>query len=223
MNNKILIFLLLFIIIPFKVNAECSEEEKIRISKLANNITSSIEYNEETNSFTVTFLNLTGGFLIEDDNTKLNYQSDFELNINDLKSGNHKFNIYDISGCYQNEVLTKNIKIPFYNQYYNSKECNDFQEYTYCSKWLQDNITYNTWKKKVDSYKKNVVEEESEIIEENKKSILDNISDFLLSTYVDYYYVFLPLIIIAFTAIIYLKDKSDSIIYRKNKGEDITL
>ena len=221
MNKRIFIVFLLLVLIPFKVDAECSEDEKIRLSKLANNITTSVEYYEENNTFALTFLNLTGEFFIVDDNTDLNYQSDFELIIDNLQSGNYKYKIYDTNGCFENEVLTKTIKIPYYNKYYNYKECNDFHEYSYCSKWLQSNISYDAWKSKVDTYKKEEIIEEPD--EESDKTPIDNIVEILVSLYVDYYYIFLPIIIISFVAIIYLKDRSDSIIYRKNKGEDITL
>lgn len=219
MNKKIfiLIFLMLF---PIYVNAECSEEETVRISKLANNITTSVEYDETSNSFSLTFLNVTNEFIIKDEMSN-NYSGDFELVINNLKSGNHKYFIFDVNGCFDSEILTKNIKLPFYNRYYNSKECEQFSDYTYCSKWINSEITYDTWKTKVDNYK--FEEKNVPVVEEKKETFLDKIKILVVLLYVDHYYIFLPIIIISFTFIIYLKDRSDSIIYRKNKGEDITL
>lgn len=219
MNKKIfiLIFLMLF---PIYVNAECSEEETVRISKLANNITTSVEYDEISNSFSLTFLNITNEFIIQDEMNN-NYSGDFELVINNLKSGNHRYSIFDINGCFSDEILTKNISLPFYNKYYTLKECEQFSDYAYCSKWINNEISYNTWKSKVDNYK---LKEKSVLDEEEKnETFLNKIKNLIISLYVDHYYIFLPMIIISFTLIIYLKDRSDSIIYRKNKGEDITL
>lgn len=222
MNKKIFIkmILLFLMIIPISVNGYCSEEDIVRISKLANNITTSTEYNEETNTFSLTFLNLTNEFVIYDENNNT-YSGDFELTINNIKSGNHRYSIYDMNGCFSDEILTKHINLPFYNKYYKMNECNNFPEYTYCSKWLNSEITYNTWKNKVDNYK---ISNNEPIIEKTEEETpTDKIREFFILLYVDNYYIFLPIIIITFSAIIYLKDRSDSIIYRKNKKEDITL
>ena len=221
MNKKFVIIFLVLFVVPFNVRAFCSEEQSIHITKLANNINTSVEYDEENKKFVVAFLNTLSEFMIVDSSTNKKYQADFELIIDDLKSGVHEFKIYDTNGCFLNEVTTKTVKIPYYNIYYNNKECDNFHNYTYCSKWLDNEITYDEWKLNVSKYK--LPEEIEKSTEKDKKSDIETTSNFFILLYVEYYYIFLPIIIISFTVIIYLKNKSESIIYRKNKGEDITL
>ena len=150
------------------------------------------------------------------------YESHFELVIDKIESGNHVFTIHDLSGCYKNEIVVKNVYVPYYNKYYQNSECKKIKNYAYCSKWLKSEVSYKTWKNKVDSYTKKsnevVFDEEDE--EETKRNF---VAEFFITLYVEHYYVFLPIIILSFIAIIYLKNKSDQIIYRKNKHEDITL
>ena len=225
MRKKIImyVFILFLLLIPNAVKADCSGEEVTRLSRLAHNINVSIQFDEITKDFSITFLNMTSDFLIQHENNGEVFESHYELVLDHVESGNHIFTIHDTSGCYSNEIVTKSVYVPYYNKYYNSKECQKIKNYVYCAKWLKSELTYNTWKNKVDSYMqkdRRIIFDDEEVKE---KTTGDYIVEFFVTLYVEHYYVFLPIIIISFVAIIYLKNKSEQIIYRKNKGEDITL
>lgn len=211
--KKLFFVILIMMILPINVLADCNDEDLIRLQKLANNVNTSYEYDEITKTFTLTFTNVSEELTITDVANKLDYQANGELNINNLKSGKYNYYIYSTDiNCYDNELQIKSVSLPFYNEYYNYKECNNIANYRYCSKWLHNSLDYNTWKKKVIEYKRSIKEEEQLKEEESRKTTVDRIRDFIVELYVHHYYVFLPILIVASCAIIYLKDKSDEII-----------
>ena len=211
--KKIVILVLALIIIPVKVKANCSNEELIRLQKIANNINTNYEYDEITNSFKITFANVTDEVIITDINRNYDYISYGELQISNLSSGMHTYYIYARNkSCYENELNIKTLQLPYYNQYYNNDKCANMRNSKYCSKWLPNSITYNTWITNVTKYKESIKEEKKETKTDNKKTMSEIVKELIEDLYVNYYYVFLPIIILALCAIIYLKNKSDQLI-----------
>lgn len=211
--KRMFFVMLIMLLLPINVLAGCSDEEIIRLQKMANNINTSYTYDETTKSFTLTFTNFNEELVISDISNKKDYLYRGELNINNLKSGKYNYYVYALDkNCYDNELGIKSVSLPFYNIYYNYDECKNIKNYRYCSKWLPNEIDYDTWKKKVTEYKNSIEKEEQKKIEEKKRTTIDRIRDFIVAMYVEHYYVFLPIIIISLCAIIYLKDKSDEII-----------
>lgn len=209
MQKKIIILLFLLMLFPIKSKA-CSEDEIIRLSNLANNVNVVYEYNKNNDTFSIIFTNVTDELVISDYVNHKDYVASKELTIKNLKSNNYTFYIYARNkNCIENELTLKNIKLPYYNSFYNSKECENKSNFSYCSKWLNRKIEYKEWKEKIDDYK---VEEE--VIENNEesKSILDLLKNIFVNFYITYYYILLPLIITSLCVIIYLKNKIDEII-----------
>lgn len=209
--KKIIFVLFLSIAMISSVKAYCSDEEVIRLSNLAKNVNASYMYDENTKRFQITFTNTTDDIAIFDFSSNKYYSSYPEITIKNFKSGKYKFYIYaKDKNCYEEELTSKYIELPFYNQYYDSIECQKFREYSYCNKWLQSNLSYDIWKQKIDEY--NNIKEENIKEETIPKSVLDIIREMIIELYVNYYYIFLPLIISSLCLIIYLKDKSEQII-----------
>ena len=209
--KKTFFTIVVFLSFIINVNALCNEEEKIRLSKIANNIASNYEYDENTKTFSITFTNVTKEIVITNLTTKKMYNEDIEFTINNLKSGTYKFNITssDIN-CTGETLITKYINLPYYNKYYESNECRGIEEHSYCQKWVKAEIKEETFKKKVEEYKESLKKENiNETIEE---TTLDKIKKVILNIYVNYYYIILPLIITILCIIIYIKDKSDDIL-----------
>lgn len=209
--KKIIFFLIiLFSMIP-NAKAECSDEEMIRLSKIANNITTSYEYDEKTKSFNITFTNANKKLLIKDVANDKYYNENFEFTIKNFKSGDYKFNIEssDIN-CTEDVLVTKYIKLPFYNKYYDTEDCEGIKEYSYCSKWIEKEIPYDIFKKKTSEYKESLIKEQK--VEKIEEPLSEKIKNVVTEIYVKYYYIILPTIITLLCVIIYLKDKSDQLI-----------
>ncbi len=211
MKKIFLLFLLL--IIPISVKADCDNDEIIRLQKIANNINTNYEYDDISNSFSITFTNVSNELIIEDINNKLDYYGDLEFTINNLSSNEYTYYVYaKDKNCYESELTIKNIQLPYYNQYYNYKECTGIENYEMCSKWLPKNINYDDWLKDVTEYRKSIKQDNKTIKHDSKKTIFGKIRDIIVDLYVTHYNIFLPIIILSLCAIIYLKNKSDQLI-----------
>ncbi len=201
---------LLFVLIPIKVNATCDSAQISRLSNNINNININYEYNYNTKDFTITFTNLTPEFVVRDLNTNIDYVEDIELQLNNMKSGNQRFEITSIE-CRNSVSKTKYIKLPYYNTYHDQRYCNDKSDFEYCDKWIKDLFSESTFETKIIEYnQKQNEKKEIEVIED--KTTLDIISDFLLNVYVRFYYILLPLMIIGSMVVIYKINKKDTIL-----------
>lgn len=209
--KKIIFFLIVLLSAMPSVKAECSDDDMIRLSKKANNVDISYMYNQTNNTFDITFSNITREINIEINNKV--YDKDFELVLKNQKSGEYKINIYsNIGMCRKVLLLTKYESLPYYNDLYNSEECTGIENYTYCSKWLRENINESEKIKKIKKYKSSIiVEEEKKNDIKNTESFLDKIKKVIVDIYVNYYFIILPTIITILCVIIYIKDKNDSL------------
>lgn len=212
MKKYLLVIFLLFL--PTIVKAGCSDDDLIRLQRLTNNISVMYSYDKYKDNFTVTFTNVSSELVITDIDSNKDYKKSGELNIYDVKPGSHSYYIYVYDkNCYDNELGTKTINIPYYNKYYQNEECEGISNYKYCSRWLPNDISYKDWYSNVIKYKESIKKEQKSKEKENKnKTILDIIKELFVDLYVTYYYVFLPITILALCAIIYLKNKSEQLI-----------
>lgn len=209
--KKIIFFLILLISSMPTVKAECSDEEIIRLSKVANNITTSYEYEEKTKSFNITFTNVNKSLVIKDVAHDKYYNESVEFTIRNFKSGDYKFSIEasDIN-CTEDILVTKYVNLPYYNKYYDTDDCKGIKEYSYCSKWVQKEISYNIFKKKITEYKESLNKEQK--VEKIEEPLSEKIKKVIVDIYVNYYYIILPVFITILCIIIYVKDKNDQII-----------
>ena len=207
---KKILFMFLIMFVFSNAKAYCSSEETSRLSRMINNININYEYNYDSNNFVVTFSNITSDFIVTYMNEGNDYVSYDELEFDNVLSGNHRFKIYS-KKCNSISII-RDVTLPHYNEFFNSSECKNIQDYSYCNKWLPNEISYDIFKEKVDKYKETINKptEQEEIM--SKKSVLDIIADIIKEFYVRYYIVLLPMIILALCAIIYLKDKIDQIL-----------
>lgn len=212
--KRYFILLFLLLLLPFKANAGCSDEELVILQKLANNINVSYEYDKTTNNFVVSFTNMRPELIITDIDNNKDYYYSGELRIKNVASGHHSYIIYAYDkNCYDDELGAKSVNLPYYNKYYLESDCNNISDYRYCSKWLPNAISYEEWHKNVTKYKDSIKKEEIEKKQnEKKETFLDILRGFMIDFYVEYYYVILPISILALSAIIYLKNKNDQLI-----------
>lgn len=156
--KKIAFWILTLIIIPNSIKAyECSNTDKERLQKLANNVGIAIE-EQNDNKFSATFTGVSKEIEIYNPITYLynyNVSDDVfgETTINNLKPGNtYKFKIYGYSKCYYETLRTITVNIPTLNKYYDDQICQNAREYALCQKWVTSNLTYEEFTNKVNDY-----------------------------------------------------------------------
>ena len=167
-KTAIIIFLLL--LFPFSISAdECSNADKERLQKLANNITYIIENYTNNNgeeklrlvfsgvSNELTLYNSTNNkyyFYIKIDDSYFG-----DVDINNVSSGTKKFKIYGASSCSNTTLRNITINVSPRNPYFNDPLCDNIKEYSLCQKFTNANVDYETFKVKtqdyIDSKKKN--------------------------------------------------------------------
>lgn len=207
--KKIIFSIFLSIIMIPSIKASCTDDEMIKLSKLANNINVKEFYNKNNQSFSVKISNISREFVISYNGEE--YFEDIEFQIDNVSSGSNKFIIYaQDKTCTSDSLVTKYINLPYENPYYDKDECIGLEDYTYCERWINSKISYETWYSKVKSYKENKKEE---IKNENivNESNVDKIKRFLTNLYVNYYFIILPVIIIILGVVIYIRNKKDQL------------
>lgn len=209
MKKKVLIIVALtfLFMFPHNTKAVCSDSEIVRLSNLAKNVKYSYIYDEQTKKIKIIFTNLTDELILKDTFLDKQYNTNTEL-ILDKYSGTNRFNIYaKDKTCISDVLVTRIIEIPYYNDYYLYPECEGIENYSYCHKWIDKNISYEVWKDKTTNYKNTLKEEKIENNKKNSKSL----SDLIINLYIDYYFIILPIIIILLSSVIYIKNKKESL------------
>lgn len=184
--RKIVFWLIMLIMsLPDCIKAyECSNSDRERLQKLANNITYTLEETTINDNiyFNLTFAGVSHELEIFFTNKYLYYNNLYndyfsEVHIGNLPSGRtYVFNIQSGNVCIFDVVRTITINTPHYNSYYNDQICNNAKEHAYCQKWNDtSNVTYDTFYSKVNEYIK------------SKKDVVDND----LNDKEDYYIKFL--------------------------------
>lgn len=205
---KILLFII--ILLPFSVKAAlCDYSEKIRLQRLAQNITYSYDYIEDRKeaTFTFTFNNLNNElYLVDTRNNKRFDYSGEELVLGgfyDDKS--YKFEVRTTNTyCDSTALYYIYITTPAYNPYYNDPICEGL-DYKYCNKWQKNTFSYDEFINDINTYKQTL------IIEPSNKEEIKGIFDYIIEIYSRYYYIVLPLIIIASITYIIIERKRNNL------------
>jgi hypothetical protein len=182
----------------------------VKWKSLAQNITYSYDAIESNNNVTVkiTFSNFVKGLYIKDTKSDKNYyyNNSSELTLSGYKPNNsYRFEIYtNDQYCKFNLLYTLYVVVPWYNQFQHDEICEGIEEYTLCQKWINNQYSYEDWKKKVQAYKDSLIANDEENIQnERETSILEKIID----VYGNIYFIVLPIIIIVGGATIYVYNK----------------
>lgn len=203
----------LIILFPITVKgAVCDNSTRVRLQKIAQNITTSYDYVEENGNvtFLINFYNLNSEVYIVDakNNRRYNYNGD-TLTIGDFKSDtNYKFEIRSSNVlCDSSALYYLYVATPAYNSYYNDPICNGVN-YKYCNKWQRNTLSYDEFIKDVENFKnkKNIIDDNNEEVK--------GIFDIILEFYVNNYYIVLPLLIVLSLVYIIIK----SLINRKKNN-----
>lgn len=207
----IAIFILLF---PLSIKAyECSSADKERLQKLANNI--SVTLNENDNgTFTATFTGISNEIKIYSFKDNMYFYNNTmlelgEVGINKLKNNaNYKFEVYGYSKCYQNNFRTITINTPAINPYYTDNLCQKAKDFSLCQKNVAVDMPYNEFVEKVNEYIND--NEKKDIKKDDVKK--DEFWDFM-DFYNKYYWPTFIVVICVFAVIVILWMKEN----KKNK------
>ena len=118
MKKYLKLFLLFFLIIVFpeNINASCSDEQIIRLNKLAKNIKLSYSYTEKQDSikFNIVITNLNKDLVVVDRYTNKEYNLSGEATINNINQNTENlFYIYPSDKqCNDDLLSTKSIEFP---------------------------------------------------------------------------------------------------------------
>lgn len=217
MKKKILLILVSFLFIG-AVSAlsygGCGYSVVSRLKSVVSNVNITYDYHIENNIvyFDINITNITPDIYFYDPITDKNYYysdtNNGEINIYNYKKTRDTSFYRFLSAnpqCYGLKLGTKYYKLPSYNVYYNSELCSGIEDQSICKKWVNINYTYDEFKKKVEQSKVKEESEDSNVDVLYKKGILD----YIVSFYIEYYYIILIGIIIIFGLIIIINRKKD--------------
>lgn len=212
--KRIICFVLLLFCFPCFVLADsCNGDEKERIQKFANNITTTIEeaIDAEGNiTFNVTFSGVSNELRIFKDNTS-NYYTNYNDYIDSVtvygltQGSTHIFKVYGKDVCVFNNIRNITINLPVYNRYYNEAICAEARDYRLCQKWVEVDVSYEEFAELVNKH----------IAEQKKDNINDNqiTKNLFFEFYQKYYWVCMGALILFLILLIYLWIKEN----KKNK------
>lgn len=194
-KHMLVFVLFLFLAVPNKISALCNTQQQATLQKIASNITYSYEYIESSDSFNITLTNLDNRVYIKDDSTNKIYRniSNKEITIGGYRVGSViTFSIYDPSYCTPSSLRIIYVNLPAKNKYFNTDICKDLNDFYYCNKWTQNNLSKKEMQDKIDEYKGLNNTDDDEKILEARNYFLEKI----IEIYINYYYIILPTIII---------------------------
>ena len=167
----------------YAANDKCTTEELNRLKELASKVEYSYDYkidNDGAVDFSITATNLNQDIrvvIIED-----YYRDKFTEfvdrdkthtgTLNGFHSGDRvqiTIQGYVPNGCAGKKLLTKTVKIPYYNYYYDDEKCKGNEDYKYCKLLLDDNITEKKFNDGLAEYVKNRAKTTTEEVVEKKE------------------------------------------------------
>jgi len=214
---KKIILLLIIYLLSFPVSAlrygGCDYSTVSRMKSIVSNVNLSYDYKIMDNVayFDVTLNNLTEDIYFYDTITeKKYYYSDTnngEIIISGYKVSSGSYKFYSAkSECLGVSLGTKYYNFPTYNKYYTDPLCEDIPNHSLCQKWGYVNYSQDRFEKIILEYKNSTpIEEEKDIKVEYKKTFLEKIID----VYINYYYLFLGVLILACSTVIIINNKKN--------------
>ena len=186
---KKLKYLLLIMVVLLSVNVqatgpECEKEEQTRLKELAKKVEFDYDYKlvNDKAVFSITAMNLNDDLkvLIIDDYLSFNYKQfkddgTHKGTLSDFSSGERvvvTIKGYVANWCSGKTVLTKTVKLPYYNYYYDAEKCKGNEDFKYCKQLIESNITEESFDNEFALYLKNKETKSSEVEEETKNSTL---------------------------------------------------
>ena len=178
MKKYLFIILLTFILLP-NLNAECDYTKEVELSKLASNINYTYEYDKEHNNFTINIYNVNNKLFLMNNSEMLYPSKDNNVIIENVNEGQYlSIAVKAMESCYES-LITIYIIIPYFNEYYNSVECNGYEDkIKICSdEFLSYDPTINLLQESIKNYNNSIPNKE-EKEEVKKDTIVNKIENF---------------------------------------------
>lgn len=154
-NKKVILVLLL--LIPFMVSAECDKTKHQEYVKLASNITYDNTYSKSAGTFSITVFNIFNGMHVKYGDKTYSPNSDNEVVISGITGGTYvSMDVYANDGCEAIKRINK--QEPYYNKYYGSRECVGYEDkLTMCAhQFTSSEVTKSLLDKAIYNYNYNI-------------------------------------------------------------------
>lgn len=179
---KKVICVLILIMIPNVIFAECNYTREVELGKLASKITYDRKYSKESGTFTVTLYNVIPQLYITYDGTVLNGDDNNEIEVSSIQEGTYlNFVVYSAKGtsCYSS-LLTIYVTLPYYNVFYGSEECDGYEDIlTVCSsQFTSYQVTKKILNDAINNYN-NKIHNDPVVPDDKDTSIISGIKEFI--------------------------------------------
>ena len=180
MNKKVILILLLMI--PFVVNAECDKAKHQDYVKLASNITYDNSYSKSAGTFSITVFNVLNGMYIKYDGKEYKPNSSNEVIIKNIAGGTYvSLEVYANDGC---GILKRiNKSEPYFNKYYGSDDCVGYEDkLTMCAhQFTSSEVTKKLLDRAIYNYNNKIKNEPKEKETEADNTFYTKVMDFLMN------------------------------------------
>lgn len=192
---KKFIFIVTFMLFVPSISA-CDYSIKAKQRAFASNVNFDLSYQiiDDNAIFSVVITGLNDDLYVSDGSNK--YYGDYIV-IDNLKSGvKYKFDVYSDSYdfCSFGSLNSRTISTPVYNKYYNDSLCLDHQSDNICYRWNNVDMTYDEFKKII-----NTLEKDKEIVVDD---VIKN------NNPVNYLLVFAGFIILSSCTVLFVRRKN---------------
>ena len=194
--KKVIFFIILLFSSNILLKAECTYKDQVEYNTLSSFVNYNYEFNEESQTFNLTIYNL-GEQLFARYNSVLDRNSG-ESKIYNVNPGTQmQVEIIASEGdCYLYVLRTLYISIPYINRYYNSSKCEGHEELNICnSKFLDYQLTENTFNSLINKATLNEEDKPQEEIIEQEKTFFEKALDLIKEIYI-------PVILVAVSSLI---------------------
>ena len=163
------LLLSLLLIVTFNVKAaesDCKKEENDRLKALANKIEFDYDYKlvDEKAVFSINAVNLNEDLKVliindyyNDDYKEFKDDGTHKATLSGFEPGK-KITItikgYVPNWCSGKTIMTKTIKLPYYNYYYDEEKCAGNEDFKYCKQLIDVNLTKSEFDKQFELYLK---------------------------------------------------------------------
>lgn len=194
---KINFMLILLFMFPFFVKAECNYQRKSDLSKIASNVQISYTYSVKQGEepiFFVTVSNLTNDiYALDNYENTLSFSGEGTFQYNSGSTIKYTFFSND-PNCMGEKVMTKYLKLPYFNPNYNTKECNENPGFKYCKLWDYNVVSSDVFDSELKKYI-------------NEKNNTNNSSSSEEKFNINSYIIYICIIIVSFLILIMIVRK----------------
>ena len=196
---KYKLLLVLLVLFPVLVSAECNQTKHKEYEEIAKNITYDNHFDRTTGKYTFTIYNITGEMYGIYNGSNIKPDNENKIEIKDILQGrNVSISIYANDGC--DPIKYFGVTEAYFNKFYNTEECLGYENMKECSKeFTSSQITEEILKNAKKYYYANYSTEEDQSTGENETSIID-----LRKEYISKWWVKVLLSIVTTVLCIYL-------------------